>query len=382
MLADGRRSPLLGSFGCLERRNITVIMESIASDVRIRVADFGDGDVLFQSLDDPCHTIFLYNFHSRKFFQWRNGASQIVKEFDRSQKISSETQYLELLHDLRHSFESNNATQQILLFQYTPYMSPSIARALERMHKETLWNIIVQCTFGCPVLPQFPLHRIITVFERFELSRHVRDLVRNPNFDKMEWLKQMKTDGDKVTKLQNRNIHILDLFLSLSVMHQVVSISYNTGNTNTKIILHHYTRWNKEFWDSFMSRSGFKNSNIEHVFGEKGSRDYEDKCYVIGDKELSLWFYLILVDIRCSLFIGNKLRNDTVFFVSPTTNMLDLATAEQEFKEMFRKCRLLTKNIYDVFYYHSNYDFVHNFVENLVKRRFPEKHEELGNKEL
>ena len=77
-------------------------------------------------------------------------------------------------------------------------MDPNIERALERMHKETHWNIIIQCAFNVlPVLPRFPLHRIIIAFGTLEISRHVRDLVRNPDLNKLKLLKQMKMDGDK-----------------------------------------------------------------------------------------------------------------------------------------------------------------------------------------
>ena len=356
LLVYGRKSPLLGSFGCLERRNITVIMESITSNVHFPTPNF-DGDILLKSLDDPCQTIFLYNFHSRKFFKWQSSG------FVYNQKRSSDLPpYLELLCDLRHSFTNHNTTKQILLFEHTPSMDPNIARALEKMDRETQWNIIIQCTFNCPVLSQFPLHRIITAFDTFDISRHVRDLVRNPNFNKMKWLKQIKMDSDKVTELQNRNIHIVDLFVSLSVMQQVAFISYNTRNTNTKIILHHYSWWNKEFWDSFMSRSGLNSSNIEHVF----------KGYVyvsFPERDVSV-LHFVISNMQCH-FNGNAL-----FFVGPPKKPWRYFP-ETIYKEQFEKC-LETGGKYDTFkYYDSNHNFVQSFVEDLVKKRFPDPEERI-----
>ena len=356
LLIDGRKSSLLESFGCVERRNITVIMESIVSDDLIRTNNF-DGDLLFKSLNDPCHTIFLYNFNLRKFFQWTNGADQIGKEFyNHLYYLTADLpSYLELLRDLRNSFTIDNTTKQILLFEHMSYMDRDILSALEMMYKESHWNIIIQCTFNCPVLPQFPLHLIVTAFDAFEVSQHIRDLVKNPNFNKLEWLKRMKIGSvNKVAEtIQNKRIiHFVDFFVSLSVMQQVALISYNTPDTIIKI--HHCNSWNRMFWNSLMIGAGLNNKNIIHVFEEKYGSTF-------SLNDIFKHSSFTIEDMQCEGFgLGS-----IVIFIGMSNQFFP----EEKFKNKFRGCKFVMMEKNTMFkYYDSNHSFVHNIVEDLVNK--------------
>ena len=58
-----RRSHFLKSFGCVEKRNITVVMDSV----------YNDYEELFNSLEDPCHILFYFAFNESRFLSWKYG---------------------------------------------------------------------------------------------------------------------------------------------------------------------------------------------------------------------------------------------------------------------------------------------------------------------
>ena len=74
-----------------------------------------DYEVLFESLEDPCHTIFYFAFEKRKFVNWRSGEDKFKTDpiiYDKS--VISNLEYLELLKNLHnHQFNNVISTKQL-----------------------------------------------------------------------------------------------------------------------------------------------------------------------------------------------------------------------------------------------------------------------------
>ena len=100
--------------------------------------------------------------------QLKYGKDELKRETFNSQRgPMSNLEYMELIENLhRQKFNDDPSIKQILLFFFTDEMDGNIINALQAMHKETKWNIILYCRYSCPVIPGFPLHRI--VLARFE----------------------------------------------------------------------------------------------------------------------------------------------------------------------------------------------------------------------
>ena len=63
-----KSSPLLESYGCLERTNITLFVRIL---MRTPLYDW------LTNLEDPCFSIFYYSHRSRKIVQWNGDQNQI-----------------------------------------------------------------------------------------------------------------------------------------------------------------------------------------------------------------------------------------------------------------------------------------------------------------
>ena len=340
-----KKSSLLNSFGCVERRNIFVITYFL--------------DTYYNFEDDPCHTYFCYELNERGFVQCEHGRDEFKKETrlndfmynrrvrnTRGSKLNSMSnlEYMEVIENLcKQQFNDDSSIKQILLFQFTPLMDGNIVNALQAMNKETQWSIIVFC-YTCPVIPGFPLHRIIPTITNSEFVNKARNLARNPNLKKMEFARSIKLDDKKLTHLANTTIHVADLFLlSLSLMEHAALISYNTQGMGTKIIIYQPGESNKDYWNSFMSNYPLLNSTIQIKY------EFPDFC---------------------ERFVGNE-QQKSVVFVSPFYNYWFASELDK-----FKKCEDKNEGVHTIFNYYESYDkFWRNFIGDLLDKNSFQKNQ-------
>ena len=297
MMAKGfqysiRSSSLLQSYGCLEKTNVTVILP--------RTNNVEDDNLykLMKVLEDPCNTIFYFAQQSQKVIQWKGDRNEFVVHH---MKSSGEPEYMDFILNLRdHQFNKNDTTTQILLIHYIQ-LSDQALKILEVIHKETPWKIIITCSISdCPIIPDYPMNRMVPIRDIEDTESRLRDLVRNPDFSKFEFLKYIKLDNVNLKCLANKTIHIFHGYPSLKLFENVALIAYNIRelSNSTKIILY-FPKWkiNNKFWKSYLEKSGLNNiMNIKVMFVQQPPfepltlHETEADVYIINDITITLMF--------------------------------------------------------------------------------------------
>ena len=221
------------------------------------------------------------------------------------------------------------------------------------MDKETQWNIIVKCS-TCPVIRGFPLHRIISTSYTNDFVNHVKDLIRNPNFKKMEFLKHTKMNDGELAHLANTSIHFTEFpRVTLGAVELAALISFNTQGMGTKLILHQFDH-NTDLWNSLWSEYGLMNSTIQ----------------IRNTVQLSPWLITSLK--YCKKFVGNE-KQKIVLTLTPLTP----AKSPSSFalKEVLIECLRTNEPIYNAFkYYNTRKVFIQNCEadvkdENLFRKK-------------
>ena len=348
---SSRESPLLKTFGCVKKRNIFV------------VSSLGDNyERLLQNLDDPCHTLFYFTFHEKRFVHWKYGEDSSLQFINHQSIINlymSNSEYLEVIENLHNQqFNGDSSTKQIFLIEFTGRMmlmmewNRDILNALLALDQVPQWSVIMHCE-RCPPVPGFPLNRIIPSVSSFDKNDLIKliDLVKNPNFNKIKLLKNMKLNDKKLTHLANTTIHIGDYYvLPHGLVEHAALISFNTQGMGTKIVLHQpYLPFNSEYWDSFMSEKGLTNSNIQVEM---------PASYVVFDEVKKI----------CERLNGNEKQNIVVFY-SPSL-LIPASSQEINPEENFHrlcKDKIGSSTHNRVFkYYDSKHDLVENFMGDLL----------------
>ena len=262
----------------------------------------------------------------------------------------SYVEYLDLIEKLRNQkFDGTVAsTKQILLFAYKPNMHMHILNGLLAMQKNTKWNVIVNCLL-CPVIPGFSLHRIIPTFYGIkDFLGPVKDLVRNPDFKKMELIRRTKWSDKRLSHLENTTIYIENFnAITLSLVYQAALISYNTREMGTKIIIYE-TYWdNTDSWEAFLNKYPLLKSNfqIENKFDLPTSAGREA-------------FY------DCKRYVrSNGEGKSVVLFYYSSYFRLE----KQHYERIFNECKDRLESTYNVFkYYDSHDDLMQNFMGHLL----------------
>ena len=246
MVAKGihysRSSTLLESYGCIEKTNVTVILPRTTKIYDLEYFcdyEYNYDYKLMKALEDPCNTIFYFVQQSQKVIQWKGDQN----EFEVHHKESSgDQQYMDFIISLRdHQFKKYDTTIQILLIHLTQ-LSDEALKILKEMHKETSWKIIIACIplVECQTIRYLPINRIVPIHTRKNSEIRLGDLVRNPDFNKFEFLKYIKLDNVNLKCLENKTIHVFVWIPSLKLLDNVALIAYNAQelSANSKIILY------------------------------------------------------------------------------------------------------------------------------------------------
>ena len=98
----------------------------------------------------------------------------------------------------------------------------SVVHALENLNTERNWNVIVVC-YRCPVSQRILVNRFVqTLLAQKKKKKKLKSLVRNPDFNKFEYLKHVKLDDERLKCLKNKTIYsILDALITHDVLENI-----------------------------------------------------------------------------------------------------------------------------------------------------------------
>ena len=230
-------STLMKSFGCIEKTNVTLFSFSIS---------YYNND-LYQALNylenNPCFIIFNFDYMQRKIVPWLKDRD-LVENIRLYQNDGNEALF-EFVENLRHDHKyTNGSTKQILLILkdlFTNDNDDRITNALEQLHNETTWNIIISCLpEQCPRSQILPVNRIIPYQRMRQTVNDLIEVIKNPDFDRFEYLKYLKLNNQNLTCLANKTIHILPTFLkSTRLIENIVLIL--SVDVSLKVVLDLYS---------------------------------------------------------------------------------------------------------------------------------------------
>ena len=252
-------SPL---FECLELTNVTVLVTSSA----IMLEDLNK--LMNQLGKNPCFTLFVYHSNIRKAIEWKRGSINSITQFEaENMKYLRSDDTVEFIASLQQqqSQKVNDATTNysvknvfLAFFQG----SIEILKALETMDSDSAWDVIVVC-FGCPISHRIPIHRFVPIslavsgsgpdhysygwiYLPSSIITTVNDLVKNPDFDKLEYLQYVKIDDFLVNCLTNKTVFIFVNSITVKLMENIALLLHNTEGLSTQVILHEHflsDRW-------------------------------------------------------------------------------------------------------------------------------------------
>ena len=162
----------------------------------------------------------------------------------------------------------------LIFFQAQRNVADGVLSALEELDNKTDWDVILVCSPRyCLKSQRININKIIPEFMG---TRELMGVVRNPNFNRFEYLKHVKLhdNNDRLRKcLGHKNVHIViaDIipYMPLKLLENIALLVYNTKHmTGTKIHLHVEDRLTK-FWTYFMEKNGL-NKYENFVFNQDG----------------------------------------------------------------------------------------------------------------
>ena len=350
-----KSSPLLESYGCLERTNITLFT---VDSWGIYLYD------LLTDLEDPCFSIFYYSHKSRNIVQWNGDRNQVEYEMTMSKKLSeSETmEFIESLYE--QQVEKNDTTKQILLVYYSTQMKVKVLKAIELLDRETDWNVIINCMVSsCPILQHLPINRIVATNPfTGNYQKSFQDIVKNLDFNKNEFIKHIKLDNAKLTCLANKTIHVFMTYPSVELLENIVQIVYNTQELSTKIILYvdKFLWYPNKFWTYYIEKNGWK--NIVNIVFRTSSKPLPhqntDEVYLISEFGMYLFGELYF----CSLT-----RKSVVFYEFKIPESFNkMIDSKEWYNDIYPACK---KNIKMVSF-NKNYDSEGGFAKNFIEEVF------------
>ena len=256
----GLSSSHFNNFGCIVRTNVTIFYPNTSGSLFTMV----------KYLDDPCITIFIYFHHKKQIVQWMGDENEIEAEVVVYKDLSA-SEYLEFIQNLHHQeqikenddegMRSQQTNQVLLLSQARLPIPNNVSRAIESLDKQTKWNVIILCTHHCPILHHLPINRIFPILG-IEIPMNLKSLVKNPEFNKNEYQKNIRLNEPNLPCLANKTIHVFNLYYPLDLIIDISRIMHNTRQMNTKIILYvHTSFWSdSDFWTFYIEQNGWKDT--------------------------------------------------------------------------------------------------------------------------
>ena len=257
-------SDLLQTYGCLEETNVTYITySSTAYEENYRIDGISN---FLAALEDPCTTISFYDHSLREVVPWNGEKSK----FDSSLKTEfDDVEFEELIASFNDpNFGRDSTAKQILLVDLSDiYKSiDGVNEKIGLIEKNTKWNVILTCYYMyCPIIPHLPIHRIVM---GWDYQARVKDLVQNPDFNKLEFLKHVKIDNKNLTCLANKTVHMFSRLPSsfVELLEVIALINYNTNDT-TKFIIYDTNSNKNSFNTYFLKQTGLDSYNISIAYG-------------------------------------------------------------------------------------------------------------------
>ena len=147
----------------------------------------------------------------------------------------------------------------------------------------------------CPITQNISINRVIPIHSGvLSALDNIRDIVKNPDFDRFEYLKyiQIQNRRSRLECLANKTIHLGLNFVSFALLENIALLVQNalvptTTTSTTKVIFY---RTQDEFWDHFMKKNGLANiTNFQIVYEEflevvwSSLEEKTDDVYVLND---------------------------------------------------------------------------------------------------
>lgn len=342
----------LKSFGCLETSNITFITPF--TDPKRN--NFPTSLIVRNLIasQDPCHTIFYFNRCLRKLIEWKDDHGEAIIEAD-VEGTMDESEFVEFIESLNNQKfkESDPISKQILLiFSFLPrekkqyiFNSSRILNAIGLLENETHWKVIFDCEpAACPMTSALPLNQIIPIGGSLRDNNiRLKDLVRNPDFDKFEFIKYIKLNDLNLTCLTNKTVHIIydEYFFGTKLLEDLILIKHNS-KVNKFIIYRDPDIDDQLFWNYYMERRGLNQMKITLTsLNKRFSQE--------GNDAENLWIIIYsdvrLAGYRCDLIPSNNLI--LIVTVNVENAMSALEDFEQHCGKRIQKKKFFNVNIYD-----------------------------------
>ena len=281
-------------YGCLKTTQVTVFAASnLLNEYWNMIHELMD----FLMEDSPCLELFVFVNCIRRSVPWNKFKAN---SFDVI-KILSDKEILALIQDEFHVEENRpktfdtNKEQTVLFFKnYWKDADNIMLEALEILDNKVAWNVIIGCSsaFG-PISQKLPIQRIVAEWDLSLQPKTFIDLVRNPNFNKFKYLKNVKLDDERLNCLTNKSIHIEPSY-SLALLEIIALILFNTDQLqNTKFFLYKEYPDNRhhKFLEHFLTNNGFfsnnddsnKNNNNDDDSSSNNKRKTNNKFNLVYD---------------------------------------------------------------------------------------------------
>ena len=285
-------SQSFGSFECLKKTQVTIFM----ADFIPRTYWDGIYELMdFLMEDSPCFELFVFENSIRRSVPWEEFKANSY----RVRKVLSNKEIVGLIQDEFHVEENrpntyhSNKEQTVLFFRHhwhRDYMD--MLRELEMLDNKDNWKVIIGChVVGCPVSQTLPIQRVAAEWDLSFEPKTFIDLIRNPNFNKFDYLKHVKLDDDRLKCLTNKSIHIQDIY-TLALLENIALLFFNTDELiSTKFFLyfeHDDNIFMKHFFrmNGFFSNSNNNRFNLRYIYDiKKGLKEslttQTDNVYLI-----------------------------------------------------------------------------------------------------
>lgn len=233
-------------YGCLETTNVTVYIE-----MHDRMVTYRDQiNSLFKHLKTPCSNLFVYFQNQRKVVQWNEDLHHMrFQSEDRRNSNDDENHFfnegLEFITELQyHNFTSKQTLVYFLDYKIVTGLH-NLLESLGKLENKSNWNVIIVCHSRlCPTNDlMIPINRIvpIEVYNPNSISflpNHLKGLIDNPDFDRLEYLKHIKLPEKKLKCLNNKTIRIeIYTGFTFPILENMILLLSNTDST-TKIVFH------------------------------------------------------------------------------------------------------------------------------------------------
>ena len=238
---------LLLTYGCLKRSNVTLVIRQERAFQHGK-STFRDGitDLLRTLRHIPCASVFIYAGRIRKLINVDAIALQNNKYL-----VSGQTEVMELLENIQQQQQQqqqqqdssnqddiDNVRQVLIVKSYDTVNTESYySKALDDLQKKTNYKIIILCIIYFCNSPG-PAYRIFYYeIEDQQIPRPaLRNLVKNPDFDRFEFAKRVKLDENdtRLKGLENKTIHI-SANAPYSFVENIALLLANTKFTTIKL---------------------------------------------------------------------------------------------------------------------------------------------------